>query len=289
MRGNMKWVIVGGQGMLGRDVVGLLTERNYETLVLDRDQIDITDPQVVAQLGAVLSPGDVVVNCAAFTAVDDAESHEDAAFAVNAVGALHVAAAATAAQARLVHVSTDYVFAGDANSPYGENAPTVPVSAYGRTKLAGEWAARLHAPNALIVRTAWLYGAGGNCFPKTMARLLRERESVAVVTDQVGQPTWSFDVARIIVDLVTSGAAAGNYHATAAGSVSWHGFTVAIATAMGIDPARVTTTTASAFSRPAPRPPYSVLGHDAFTGTKVQPIADWRQRWQVAAPVVLGL
>ena len=147
------------------------------------------------------------MNCAAYTAVDDAETHEAEAFALNAVGAANLARAAREHGARMVQVSTDYVFAGDADEPYAEDAPLAPRSAYGRTKAAGEWAVEAHCPESWIVRTAWLYGAGGGNFVKTMARLAGERETLAVVDDQRGQPTWTVDLADAIVRLVTDGRA----------------------------------------------------------------------------------
>ena len=160
---------------------------------------------------------DIVVNCAGYTAVDDAETHEAEAFAVNAVGAANLARAAHGHGARMVHVSTDYVFAGDAQEPYAEDAPLAPRSAYGRTKAAGEWAVEAHCPESWVVRTAWLYGAGGGNFVTTMARLAGERETVAVVDDQRGQPTWTVDLADAIVRLVTSNAPCGVWHGTSSG------------------------------------------------------------------------
>jgi dTDP-4-dehydrorhamnose reductase len=187
-----------------------------------------------------------------------------------------------------VHVSTDYVFDGSASVPYPEDAPPAPRSAYGRTKAAGEWAVRAEHDDALVVRTAWLYGRYGRCFPRTIAGALAQREHLDVVADQVGQPTWTVDVADLILRLVAAGAPAGTYHATSDGVASWHAFAQAVAQEQGLDPARVRETTSEAYQRPAPRPAYSVLGHDALRALGVEPIADWRQRFAVAAPVVLG-
>ncbi|MGW8565895.1 dTDP-4-dehydrorhamnose reductase [Isoptericola sp. NPDC055881] len=275
---------MGAGGMLAHDLLDVLQEAGADVVAARRADLDVTDAAAAA---AVVRDVDVVVNCAAWTAVDDAETQEDAAFQVNALGAAHLARAARAAGARVVHVSTDYVFDGRAGTPYAEDAPLAPVSAYGRTKAAGEWAVRAEAPDHLIVRTAWLYGAHGGCFPRTMARLAAERDELTVVDDQVGQPTWTRDLADLIVRLVDAGAPAGTYHGTASGQTSWCGFTRRIVAGLGTG-TRVTATTSDAFVRPAPRPAYSVLGHDALRAAGVDPIGDWAARWDAAAADVLA-
>jgi dTDP-4-dehydrorhamnose reductase len=269
--------------MLGQDLVALLRERGDDVVAPPRSELDVTAPG-----GVTLDDVDVVVNCAAYTAVDAAEEHEADAFRVNAVGAANLARAARAAGARLVHVSTDYVFDGAADAPYAEDAPLAPRSAYGRTKAAGEWAVRAEAPDHLLVRTAWLYGAGGPCFPTTIARVAAERGGLDVVDDQTGQPTWTVDLAALILRLVDAAAPAGTYHGTSSGAVTWHGFARAVVGAAGMDPAVVRTTTSAAFVRPAPRPAYSVLGHDAVVAAGVEPIGAWDERWDAAAAAVLG-
>ena len=250
-----------------------------------REDLDITDP---AAVDAAVEGSDVVVNCAAWTGVDPAETNEPAAFAVNAVGPANLARAAHRHGAQIVHFSTDYVFDGRATSPYREDAPPAPRSAYGRTKLAGEWAVRAECARHLVLRTAWLYGAGGNCFPKAIARLAVERGGLDVVADQVGQPTWTVDVAGLSLALVAQSVPAGVYHATSSGQVTWHGFAQAVVAEAGLDPLIVRETTSAEFVRPAPRPAYSVLGHDALRAAGVQPIGDWAERWQVAAASVLA-
>ena len=277
----MRWLVVGSDGMLGQDLVAMLSERGENVLAPRRSELDVT--VAVAPWQDV----DVVVNCAAYTAVDKAESEEPVAFALNAVGASHVARAARATGARLVHISTDYVFDGHATAPYSEDAPLAPRSAYGRTKGAGEWAVRADAPDSLIVRTAWLYGAHGNCFPRTIVRAARERGVLEVITDQVGQPTWTADLADLVYRLVAAEVPAGMYHGTSSGQTSWHGFASAAVAAAGLDPAIVAETTSDRLVRPAPRPAYSVLGHEALERVGVAPIGEWQERWQVAAPVVL--
>lgn len=277
-------MVTGAGGMLGADVVAVLGERGHRVTAAARADLDITD--AVACRRAVAGH-EVVLNCAAWTAVDDAESDEAAASAVNASGAAALADATAAHGARMVQVSTDYVFAGDATTPYSEDAATDPRSAYGRTKAAGEEAVRARCPDSLVVRTAWLYGRHGPCFPRTMARLLTDRAHVDVVDDQVGQPTWTRDVADLVERLATRDVPAGTYHATASGAVSWCGFTRAVAASLDLAPSRVRATTSDAFVRPAPRPAYSVLGHDALEAVGVVPIGNWLQRWQSAAETVL--
>ena len=198
----MHWTIIGAAGMLGTDLTDMVKERGGDVVAIDRPEIDITDPASVAALEAT----DVIVNCAAYTAVDLAEEHEADAFIVNAVGPQLLARRAAELGAHVVHISTDYVFAGDAPAPYGEYAPIAPKSAYGRTKAAGEWAVRSETDAYYIVRTAWLYGEHGQCFPKTMAKLSDSHPQLSVVTDEVGQPTWTRDLADLIIRLVEAGA-----------------------------------------------------------------------------------
>lgn len=267
-----RYLITGAAGMLGQDLQQALAGR--DVTALSRADLDITDQDAVA---AAVAGHDVVVNAAAYTKVDDAESHEDDAAAVNARGPAVLADAAVAAGARLVHVSTDYVFDGNGTSPYREDEPTDPIGAYGRTKAAGEAAVRRIAPDSsMVIRAAWLYGAGGPNFAKTMIRLAGSHETVSVVTDQVGQPTWTGDLARQIVAMLDAEVPAGIYHGTNGGQASWYDFTRAIFTEVGLDPERVRPTDSSAFVRPAPRPAYSVLGHDAWARVGVPAMRDWR-------------
>lgn len=269
----MRYLVTGGAGMLGHDLDRVLSAQGHDVTMAARADLDVTSVDACA---AAVRGHDVIVNAAAWTRVDDAESQEGAAFAVNATGAANVARACTAVGARLVHLSTDYVFAGDATTPYAEDAATAPRSAYGRTKLAGEWAVRSLAPSSWVVRTAWLYGAHGPNFVRTMARLATERDTVSVVDDQRGQPTWTHDLAVAVHRLVEAGAPFGTYHGTSTGETTWHGFTQEIFRLLGHDPARVLTTTTDAFPRPAPRPAYSVLGHDAWAAAGLPPLPDWR-------------
>ena len=291
-----RWLVTGAGGMLGRDLMSLFTARGEEITGLTRDDLDITDTAAVLA-GLQAAKPDVVVNCAAWTAVDDAESHEDAALAVNGHAVAGLAAACADSGAVLVQVSTDYVFDGLASSPYVESAVPAPRTAYGRTKLAGEQAVLGTLPEAgYVVRTAWLYGAHGPNFVHTMIRLARSGACPAVVDDQRGQPTWSADVARQIHALITSRAPAGVYHATSTGETTWFGLAgevFALFDAAGFAgpemarPAPVPTTSA-AYQRPAPRPAYSVLGHDAWVSAGIAPIGHWREALQRAFPEMLA-
>jgi dTDP-4-dehydrorhamnose reductase len=282
----VRWLVTGAAGMLGTDVVDILTTAGHEVRAVDLPELDITDPVAVA---AQVRDVDVVLNCAAYTAVDAAETNEGLAFAINAVGPQLLARAAGVAGARIVQISTDYVFDGGASEPYPADAPIAPRSAYGRTKAAGEWAVRAETGDHLVLRTAWLYGAHGGNFPKTIAKLAAERDSLTVVDDQVGQPTWTRDVADLALRLVDAGAPAGTYHATSGGRCSWFDFARAVVAAAGIDPEKVTPTTSDAFVRPAPRPAWSVLAHDQLEAVGVTPIGPWDERWATAGAPVLGL
>ena len=293
-----RWLVTGAAGMLGRDLTALLAARNEEFTALTRADLDITDSGAAAAAIKSADP-DVVVNCAAWTAVDAAEDHEEAALAINGRGAANLAAACADVGARLVHPSTDYVFDGNAASPYAEDAPTQPAGAYGRTKLAGEQAVRAALPEAsYVVRTAWLYGAHGKNFVKTMLRLARNGTAPGVVADQHGQPTWSADVAAQVYALITMAEPAGVYHATSAGQTTWFGFAEEIfrlydeSAAQGQDEeserARLTPRpiTSAEFPAPTKRPAYSVLGHDAWQAVGIPPITDWKTALHRAFPAI---
>lgn len=283
----MRWLVVGARGMLGQDLITAVAGAGHDVCGVDRGAIDITDANSV-DAALATDAYDVVANCAAWTSVDDAESHEPEAFAVNAVGPSLLARAACRHKARLVHFSTDYVFAGDASAPYNEGARVDPRSAYGRSKAAGEWAVRAEQPDHLLVRTAWLYGARGPCFPKTIASLAATRDTVDVVDDQLGQPTWTVDLAQLVLRLVEAGAPAGTYHGTSSGAASWFDFAQAVVMSLGQSRDKVRPTTSAAVPRPARRPAYSVLGHDALGRAGVRPIGRWEQRWEAAAADVLA-
>ncbi|MEI2779509.1 MAG: dTDP-4-dehydrorhamnose reductase [Tetrasphaera sp.] len=282
-----RWLVTGAGGMLAHDL--LLQLAGADVTALTRAELDVTDPEATR---AAVAGHDVIVNCAAYAQVDAAESNEGAAFAVNAVGAANLARAAAAAGARLVHVSTDYVFSGEvfsgeASRPYAEDAPLAPRTAYGRSKAAGEWAALASCPRTWVVRTAWLFGAGGPNFVTTMARLAQERDELTVVADQFGQPTWTRDVAAAIVRLVARDAAYGIWHATSQGQASWHDFAQEIFRLRGLDPERVRPIASVDYPRPAPRPAWSVLGHERWRAAGMPLLPPWRENLARALPLVV--
>ena len=296
-----RWLITGAAGMLGRELTALLTARDEEFAALARADLDLTNTDAVMAAVSSVKP-DVIVNCAAWTAVDAAEEHEAEALAVNGHGAGNLAAACGEVGALLVHLSTDYVFDGHASAPYAEDAPTAPVGAYGRSKLAGEQAVRDALPDAsYIVRSAWLYGAHGKNFVKTMLRLARNGTAPGVVADQHGQPTWSADVAGQIHALITTAAPPGTYHATSSGQTTWFGFAEEIFTLYEAhnqdqdkngNPERTRLTprpiTTADYPTPAERPAYSVLGHEAWQKAGIAPISHWKDALHRAFPAILA-
>ncbi len=272
--------------MLGQALVTELRGRGHEVSSLARVDADVTREQDCRRVATA----EVVVNASAFTRVDEAENAEGEAFTVNAVGPALLARACARSGARLVQISTDYVFDGAATTPYPEDAPMRPRSAYGRTKAAGEWAVRAELPSAYVVRTAWLYGPGGGrgSFAATILRLAGERETLSVVNDQRGQPTTTRDVARFVADLVDRDAPPGPYHATSDGETTWFGFAQALFEEAGLDPDRVRPTDTASFPRPAPRPAYSVLGHDRSVAAGVDLLPPWRQALSETASELVG-
>jgi dTDP-4-dehydrorhamnose reductase len=282
----MRWLVTGAGGMLGHDLVEELQRRGEHVTGLDHSALDITQQGPVDRAFAVHRP-EVIVNCAAYTAVDDAEDDEARALRVNGDGPRLLARACAAHDARLIHVSTDYVFAGDAHTPYPEDHPPTPRTAYGRTKLAGERAVRDELPAAsAIVRTAWLYGVHGRSFVRTMIELEARRDTVDVVDDQRGQPTWTADVAARIADLGprVGPDANGVFHATSSGEATWYDLAREVFHLLGADPDRVRPVSGEAFPRPARRPAYSVLGHDRWRQLGLPPPRDWRAALREALP-----
>jgi dTDP-4-dehydrorhamnose reductase len=258
----VKLLVTGANGMLGHRVVAVARERGHDAVGTDLLELDLTDAPAVRRFVSGLQP-DAVINCAAFTDVDRAEADEPLALRINRDTAANVAAAAP----YVVHVSTDYVFAGDATDPYVESSPTAPRTAYGRTKLAGEEAVRAAGDQHAVVRTAWLYGEGGGNFVDTMLRLGAERDEVDVVFDQVGSPTWTGHLAPALVDLAER-QGAGTFHATGDGQCSWHALAIEAMSRKGID-CRVVAVTTAEFPRPAPRPAFSVLTTERADGLRL--------------------
>jgi len=279
-----RWLVTGAGGMLGRDLVSVLEGRGAEVAALRRTDLDITEGAAVRAALWHWQP-DVVVNCAAWTAVDDAEAHEADAMLVNGQAVTELAAACADRGTVLVQPSTDYVFSGQASQPYPEDSPTAPRTAYGRTKLAGERAV-LDQPGlaGYVVRTAWLYGAFGKSFVGTMIGRARRQLDVQVVDDQRGQPTWTVDVAGQIAALVAAAAEPGIYHATSSADTTWFELAQEVYQRLGADPARVRPVRSADYGAAAPRPAYSVLGHAAWAEAGIPPIGDWRDALHRALP-----
>jgi dTDP-4-dehydrorhamnose reductase len=256
----MRILITGAGGMLGHDVQRAAEAAGHEPVAVPRSSLDITDSAAVTRVVAEAAP-DVVVNCAAWTNVDGAEAGEEAALEVNGAGAGHVAAAAQAAGAWTIHVSSDYVFDGQKAEPYVESDPVAPVSAYGRSKLAGEQAVAAAAPERhTIVRSAWLFGAHGKCFPRTILRLAGERDELTVVADQIGCPTFTGHLAQALVGLAEA-PRPGILHVAATGACSWYDFAAAIVVAAGAR-CEVRPISTAEYPTPARRPAYSVLASE---------------------------
>lgn len=267
--------MTGAGGQLGHDVVALLTDAGEQVTGLARTDLDITDAGALDAAVADIGDG-IVVNCAAYTAVDAAESDEEAAHAINATAPGLLADACKRHGARLVHISTDYVFAGDEHRPYDEDTRTAPRTAYGRSKLAGEQAVLDSGAHAFVVRTAWVYGAAGANFVRTMAQLAGQRDTLQVVDDQVGSPTWTTHLARGLIGIATSDVPPGLWHCTNSGQTSWCGFARAVFEELGLDPDRVQPTTTDKFPRPAPRPAYSVLSGAKWAAAGLPVMPPWR-------------
>jgi len=252
----VKLLVTGAAGMLGRDVLLAAGNAGHDVVGYGRAELDVTDPAVLSRKLDLERP-DVVINCAAWTDVDGAEEAEEAAFAVNGAGAGNVAAAAAGIEARVLHVSTDYVFDGTKGSPYVESDQVAPRSAYGRTKLAGEEAVAAANKRHFVVRSAGLFGLGGRNFVETMLQLAATRNEVLVVRDQATSPTYAWHLAYGIVRLI-DGMEYGIHHMAAGGHCSWYEFAREIFEQAEVE-CKVLSGTTEMLGRPAPRPAFSAL------------------------------
>ncbi|WP_064976455.1 dTDP-4-dehydrorhamnose reductase [Alistipes provencensis] len=275
----MNILVTGANGQLGREMqrLGAVSPNNY--IFTDVAELDVTDAGAVLR-AAEQTRAEAIVNCAAYTNVERAEEDETTADRLNRLAPANLAAAAAATGATLIHISTDYVFDGTAHLPYAEQAPTAPLGVYGRTKLAGEQAVEASGCNYLILRTAWLYSAFGNNFLKTMLRLTAERESLSVVFDQIGTPTYAGDLALGIFSVIEGGQFRGHeglYHFSDEGVCSWYDFAVEIAAAAGHDKCRIAPCHTAEYPSKAPRPAYSVLDKSKFKTTFGIEIPHWRE------------
>jgi dTDP-4-dehydrorhamnose reductase len=285
----MSWLVVAASGQLGKSVCDVLDARGIAYVRWNREQGSISVESPVSSYVGQIKPK-VIVNCAAWTDVDGAESDEASARLVNADAVGYLAAAAKECGAVFAHVSTDYVFSGFGDVPWSESGERNPLSAYGRTKAAGEdLISKIYPGRAYIFRTAWLYSAYGKNFAKTMVKLaLRDEADVSVVTDQVGQPTFAGDLATQIVDSIVNEIPFGIYHGTNSGQASWFEFAQEIFCLAGADVVRVKPVGSDAFPRPAKRPAYSVLGHDKWVGSGIDEMRDWKTALAEAMPAIVS-
>lgn len=274
-----RWLITGAAGMVGTDLRNALASRDEEVVALDRSTLDITDARAVSDAVAAAKPS-IIVNCAAYTKVDDAEANENIANAINGSAVEFLARAANDVEATLVHVSTDFVFDGASRTPYEVNAPTAPLSAYGRSKLLGEQAAT-HAEKHAIVRTAWLFGVHGNNFVEAIRNQVRKGTNpLRVVHDQRGRPTYTQHLADALIRIgrlaAESDAGRGTFHYADEDECTWFDFASAIVEEVGAE-TRVEPVTSDQFPRPAKRPAYSVLSterYERLTGVRPE---SWRE------------
>lgn len=279
----MKILVAGANGQLGSEIRNLASGYPaYEFFYTDFPDIDLTDQRSV---DALIEKGgfEFIINCAAYTAVDKAETDMESAFKVNRDGVRYLAAAANRTNAFLIHISTDYVFDGQAHQPYKEDEPTEPVSAYGITKLEGEKEVFRNTERAIIIRTSWLYSSYGNNFVRTMLRLGRERGEVSVVSDQLGSPTCAYDLAKAILDIIPKCVGFSHpeiFHYAGQGVISWYDFALAIFELSGIT-CRVNPILTKDYPTAARRPLYSVLDSSKIRSQFDLIIPDWRDSLQL--------
>ncbi len=287
-----EWLVIGPSGQLGRELLAVRPPQDVRLRPVDRAELDFARPECISAFVEEVRPT-LVFNAAAWTDVDGAESHEAEARQVNAEGVAQLAEACRGSGALLIHVSTDYVFGGERSDrqPWSEDDPLDPRGAYARTKAAGEEAIREILPSTgAVVRTAWLYSSHGRNFARTMLTKASAAEQVRVVRDQWGQPTWARDVAHRIIALgerlLDGRAPAGTYHATNAGETTWWEFARWIYSLTGADPGLVAPMTSDELDRPAPRPTWSVLGHDRWAEAGLPALRPWREALVAAVPVI---
>lgn len=278
----MRFAVVGENGMFGSEMLSLLNSKGFDVKGFGRSNINLdSNAQVIANS---LSGADVIINAAAYTAVDRAETEVEEARKVNGEYPGRLAEASAILGSRFIHISTDYVFHGNSKSPYGVNESTTPHSSYGRSKALGEELVAKSGADYSILRTAWLYGANGRCFPKVMAELLAKNGSVKVVGDQFGQPTWTRDLAEQVLKVLDLENMPRIVHAVSSGQATWADFAKEVAMSLSLSPESVTEISSSEYPTPAMRPTWSVLDNSSDV---VSPIDDWRERWRIAAPQVL--
>lgn len=278
----MRIAVVGSTGMFGSELLNLLETMGIESQGFNRGNIDFEQGPV--SLATKFKGFNAVVNAVAFTAVDKAESEIYEANTVNGIYAGLLAQASMIAGARFIHISTDYVFDGTSSTPYKVDEQINPQTAYGKSKALGEQLVFESGADYSILRTAWLFGANGRCFPNGMAELLKKNGSVRVVSDQIGQPTWTRDLAEVVLQVLQLETMPRIVHAVSSGKTSWADFAKEVAISIGLNTDSIVEITSEEFPTPAKRPAWSVLDNSSDLLT---PIGDWRERWREAAPEVL--
>lgn len=278
----MRIAVIGATGMFGSEMLSLLAAKGIEAKGFDRGNLELDESP--ESLASALDGFDAVVNAVAFTAVDRAEAEIYEANTVNGIFAGALAQAAKIIGAKFIHISTDYVFNGEFETPYKVNDQIDPQTSYGKSKALGEQLVSESAADYSILRTAWLYGANGRCFPKVMVEMLKKNGSAKVVDDQIGQPTWTRDLAEMVLQVLQLKEMPRVVHATASGKTSWAGFAKEIAQSIGMSASSVEEISSAEFPTAAKRPAWSVLDNSSDV---ITPIGDWRERWHVAAPEVL--
>ena len=283
----MTWLVLGAKGQLGQELIHLLKIKQIEATGTDRNEIDFAKPNEIAEKLTKLNPSHIV-NCGAYTQVDKAEDEPELANLINAQAVGVIAKFASERKIPFVHISTDYVFDGTSTIAYLEDDKVNPQSVYGSSKALGEKEALENNPNSYILRTAWVYGEYGSNFPKVIAKKLRNNEELNVVNDQIGSPTWTFDLASAIIEILEKRPKPGIYHITNSESCSWFEFAQEIAKTLNVDENLVKPTDPKSFVRPAVRPKFSVLLNTKWEKAGLTPLRSWKAAWDKAAPTVLS-
>ena len=278
----MTWLVLGANGQLGQELINLLKNINIDAIGTDRNEIDFTKPSEIHKKLAKLNPSHIV-NCAAYTQVDKAEEEPELANLINAEAVGVIAKFAAERKIPFVHISTDYVFDGSSSRPYLENDKVNPKSIYGSSKARGEKEAAVNNPDAYILRTSWVYGEFGNNFPKVIAKKLRQNEQLNVVNDQIGSPTWTFDLASAIVELLERRPEPGIYHVTSSQSCSWFQFAQEVAKTLKLDLNLIKPINSNLLARAAQRPKYSILSNDKWKQAGLTPLRNWDDSWKIVA------
>lgn len=282
----MKILVLGKNGQVGSDLTHLLEDRKIEHVGLDRNNLDLAKIDLIKN-SLNSYEFDVLVNCAAYTKVDLAETEVELATKINALAVGEMAKVCKEKSAKFVHISTDYVFAGDKSTPYLETDKTDPQSVYGMSKLQGEELALNLNDKTWVLRTAWVYGESGSNFPKTIAGLLKQGKELDVVDDQIGAPTWSSSIAEAILNLIETSPDYGIFNCTNQGETSWFEFAQEIAKTLNLEVNKIKPAKSSNMNRPATRPNYSVLSNSKWVAAGLNPLPNWSEAWQKAQSLVL--